>query len=911
MPLSSGEQLSHYKILSMIGKGGMGEVYLGTDTRLDRSVAIKVSSREFNDRFEREARAISALNHPNICTLYDVGPNYLVMEYIEGDSLSKLLERGPLPLDKALTYAAQIVDALSAAHAKGIVHRDLKPGNIMVTKNGAKVLDFGLAKLSHERLSTESGASIETVTEPITKAGAILGTLYYMAPEQVEGKETDERSDIFSFGAVFYEMVTGQRAFTGETQAAVLAAILKDQPPPMSQRQPATPRALERVVRRCLEKKPEDRWRSAHDLKPAIELIDLDAPAPTSASSSVPVQALSPEPKARPWFWPAIATGLLALVALGFGGYRYWQANSFTDLPLVRQDVNLGLDVELMPPVTFATNFAISPDGARIAYIARPTAGGPPRLYTRRLDRSNAIELPGSENPRHPFFSPDGEWLGFSSQQKLYKISVDGGALLPLMDLRGQFQGAAWGKGMMIVAQGGLPLVRIADTGGSQPTPLGPFLPGEIIQSSPQLLPGDESVFFATNLGNETGLPDPNKSRMDVISLQDQKRTVLQTNTAVARYVPSRGATGHLLYTSQGGLYAVPFHPGKLEKQGPAVPVLSDMLIVGNTVGKYSVSETGTLIYQKGSPQATVGALETLQWIDNTGKAEPILAEPADYDSARVSPDGTRLAIAVLEGARQNIRVLDWSNGRTTSLTFGDADYYYPAWTPDGKHVVFTRSDGGLYFAPADGSGQRQQLTQSVATKAQIASSFSPDGTRLAFAQRDSGTSQIWTVSISRESGQLRAGKIEKFVDSEFVDTVPKFSPDGKWLAYASTRSGGPQILVRPAVGQAGQWVIPAQTANFPMWSRSSQDLIYTTLVGQGTPQIMAVHYSTQGDAFVLDKPRVWLASVPSNPHDLSPDGKRLLAIVQQGAAAAPLASREIVFLQNFFDELRRRAPVK
>ena len=278
MPLSSGEQLGHYKILSMIGKGGMGEVYLGTDTRLGRSVAIKVSSREFNDRFEREAHAISTLNHPNICTLHDVGPNYLVMEYIEGETLSKIIERGPLPLDKALSYAVQIVDALAAAHAKGVIHRDLKPGNIIITKNGAKVLDFGLAKISTEKISAESAANIQTVTEPITRAGAVLGTLYYMSPEQVEGKETDERSDIFSFGVVFYEMITGQRPFTGDTQAAVLAALLKDQPPPMSQRQPAVPRQLERVVRKCLEKKPDDRWHSARDLKPTLELIDLDAP---------------------------------------------------------------------------------------------------------------------------------------------------------------------------------------------------------------------------------------------------------------------------------------------------------------------------------------------------------------------------------------------------------------------------------------------------------------------------------------------------------------------------------------------------------------------------------------------------------------------------------------------------------
>src|ERR1700730_13349028 len=278
MRLTPGEKLGPYEITGLIGKGGMGEVYRANDTRLSRSVAIKVSSREFNDRFEREAKAISALNHPNICTLYDVGPNYLVMEFVEGEMLSKIIERGPLPLDKALAYAVQIVDALAAAHAKGVIHRDLKPGNIIITKNGVKVLDFGLAKLSTEKVSSESSANIQTLTEPITGAGAILGTLYYMAPEQVEGKEADERSDIFSFGVVFYEMITGQRPFTGDTQAAVLAALLRDQPPAMSQWQPAVPRQLERVVRKCLEKKPDDRWHSARDLKPTLELIDLDAP---------------------------------------------------------------------------------------------------------------------------------------------------------------------------------------------------------------------------------------------------------------------------------------------------------------------------------------------------------------------------------------------------------------------------------------------------------------------------------------------------------------------------------------------------------------------------------------------------------------------------------------------------------
>lgn len=926
MPLSPKDRLGPYEILDRIGKGGMGEVYRARDARLNRDVAIKVSTREFatkesKDRFEREAHAIAALNHPNICTLFDVGSSpdgsgYLVMELVEGESLSTLLGRGALPVEQALRYAIQIVDALAEAHSKGIVHRDLKPGNIIIAKNGAKVLDFGLAKLTADlkKDSTPSDITL-TITEPITRTGTILGTLSYMAPEQAEGKETDARSDIFSFGVVLYEMLAGRRPFNGDTQAAVLASILKDQPPPLNTHQPTSPqsfdrmipRSFERLVRKCLEKKPDDRWQSARDLKPALELIDLDAPPPVAATST---HAAPPPPAPRKrWLWPAIATGLVVIFGAGFGGYRYYQANSFTDLPLLRQDVNLGPDIELMPPVPFATNFAISPDGARIVYIARPTAGGPPRLYTRRLDRANAIELPGTENPRNPFFSPDGEWIGFVVDRKLYKISVDGGALVPLMDLAGQFEGASWVPNMIVVAQGGSPLVRISDTGGGQPTTLAPFAEGEILQSSPQILPGGEAVLFATNLGNKTGLPDPNQSRVEAMSLKDHKRTIVQNNTNSARYVHSRGGLGHLLYTFQGGLYAVPFNASTLEKQGPAVPVLNDMQANANINGKYSVSDSGTLIYQKGLQQSPAGALRTLQWIDAAGKVDPIPAEPADLDAARVSPDGSRLAVEVIEGGRHNIRVLDWRSGRTTSLTFGDGDYGYPLWTPDGQQVVFARSSGNIYFAPADGSGQRQQLTQAGdANHVMMPWSFSPDGTQLAFLQQGAGPTQIWMLPIHKEGGQLRAGTAEKFTITQSFEDSPNFSPDGKWLAYWSRSSNGLQIHVRPTSGQAGLWMITTAqaAAGMPMWSHSSSDLLFRQ--SPDSP-MMAAHYTAQGDTFVADKPRLWMANTNGLIADLSPDGKRLLAIVSQRAAAATPVAHEIVFLQNFFDELRRRAP--
>jgi serine/threonine protein kinase len=398
--LKPGDSLGPYRIDSLLGKGGMGEVYRGTDTRLGRSVAIKISRREFSDRFEREAKAISSLNHPHVCTLYDVGPNYLVMEFVEGDTLAHFIKQGPLPLEAVLQYAIQIAGALSAAHANGVIHRDLKPGNIILTKTGVKVLDFGLAKLGPSKFSASGSSETMTMTEPMTEPGSIVGTVQYMSPEQAEGKDTDERSDIFSFGAVLYEMLTGRRAFDGETKTAILAAILKDQPAPIQQFQPMAPRSLDRVVRKCLEKKPADRWHSAHDLTQTLELIDLGGPAGATAlvSAAASVSGTSgiqaaPQRSRRKWLWSAVA--MAAVIALAIVGWDWWRANHFTDLPAIRQDVDLGSDIALANPIAFVTNVVISPDGTRIAYVARPASGGVVRLYTRRLDQPMPVELPG------------------------------------------------------------------------------------------------------------------------------------------------------------------------------------------------------------------------------------------------------------------------------------------------------------------------------------------------------------------------------------------------------------------------------------------------------------------------------------------------------------------------------------
>ena len=549
--LKPGDALGPYRVDALLGKGGMGEVYRGTDTRLGRAVAIKVSAREFSDRFEREAHAISSLNHPNVCTLYDVGPNYLVMEFVEGDTLAHLVKQGPMPLDKVLPYAIQIADALSAAHAKGVIHRDLKPANIILTASGVKVLDFGLAKLNSAAKFGASGSSeLATKTEPMTESGSILGTLHYMSPEQAEGKETAEASDIFSFGSVLYEMLTGQRAFDGETKTAVLAAILKDQPAPIQQFQPLIPRSLDRVVRKCLEKKPADRWHSAHDLKQFLELIDLAAPA-TGATASASVSSASgvqPAPPSRPkWLWPAIAAA--GVIAAGAGLYLWapWQPKAPTQS--VRFQVGPAEKMTFIP----GGYMTVSPDGRWMVF---PATGddGRTRYYIRALDGVEVRALTGTEGSTvlaPAAWSYDSRWVIFATGNngKLQKVDIQGDPPENIGDFPGALNGASWNSDGVIIAGSSLsanPLYKVPASGG-QAAPLTALAPGDSAHLWPQFLPDGKHFLY------ERVSTDPAKAGVYIGSIDakpaEQSTQRLLASDRQAYYAPSSaGGAGHLIF---------------------------------------------------------------------------------------------------------------------------------------------------------------------------------------------------------------------------------------------------------------------------------------------------------------------------------------------------------------------------
>jgi serine/threonine-protein kinase len=877
MPLSRGDTLGPYEIVGQLGAGGMGIVYRARDTRLGRDVAIKVSAERFSERFEREAKLIASLNHQNICSLYDVGQSFLVMELVEGPTLAERIAEGPIPLEESLHIAAQIAEALQSAHDQGIVHRDLKPGNIKIKPDGTvKVLDFGLAKMGGG--APASSPDSPTMSMAATQAGVILGTAAYMSPEQARGKPTDKRTDIWAFGAVLYEMITGRQLFRGEDISETLASVIMKEPDLAE-----IPPRVERVLRRCLEKDPKKRLR---DISGVALLLDQGKIIPTAA----------PKQKSTSWLWPSAAVaGLIIAAVMGVGWYRNRVAEPALK-PLMRLNVDLGRQAVFNTSSINGSNVILSPDGQRLAYISQS------RLFIQHLDQPTPRELPGTQGVYQAFFSPDGQWLAFFSGASLKKISVDGGAVVPLCPI-GTGKGGTWGEDGFIIAaftSGGV-LSRIPEGGGS-PVPVTELAPGEVTHRWPQVIPGGKAVVYTAN----TGAAGFDTANIKVRSLIDGRTKTIQQGGTYGRVVQSSKEHAFLLYIRGNALFAAPFDIGRLEVAGNAVQVLDVSGASASGAVEMDISSEGTLVYRA----LTGGGLMTLQWMDAAGKLAPLISKPAVYGRPSVSPQGDRIAVEVYDSSGSDIYVYDPRRNNMSHLTFGGSNVA-PLWTPDGRYIVFQNA-GGMGWIPSDGGVAPQPLTRS--NNLQFPWSFSPDGKRLGFLEAGKTGYDLWflPLDIDSKSG-IRPGKPEPFLTSDADERSPSFSPDGRWIAYSSNESGTFEVYVRAFPDKGGKWQISSGGANYPFWSRTGHELIFETV----DAHIMSVSYSVENGSFKSETPRLWspksivnLVNSVKN-FDLAPDGKRIAALMPAETAEDPNLQSHVILLLNFFDELERRVPTK
>ncbi len=747
-----------------------------------------------------------------------------------------------------------------------------------------KVLDFGLAKAFAGDGANEDPSNSPTLSMAATMQGVILGTAAYMSPEQAKGKQVDKRTDIWAFGAVLYELLSGKQAFPGADISEILAAVIKTEPD--WQALPAATSAKVRdLLRHCLQKDKRFRLRDAGDAQ--IEIEDATAAPKDSGATQ-----LAPASTSKlPW---AVAAALVVLLVVTAGAL--WRATRPVEQvlrPLVRLDVDLGADVSLGSVA--GADEIISPDGTRIVYVSQN------RLFTQRLDQPNSTELAGTQGAYAPFFSPDGRWVAFFSSGKLQKISVDGGSAITLCDAQAG-QGGSWGEDGNIIAALNFTgsLSRIPSAGGP-PTPVTDLQNGEYTHRWPQILPGGKAVMFTAH----TAPNGFDGAKIEVISLADHSRKTLVRGGTYGRYLPS----GHLVYVNRGKLFAVPFDADRLEVHGTPAPVL-DQVGCNTTYGSAQLdfSQSGTMIYRSGGAEG--GGLLTVAWLDGAGKAQPLLAKPGAYGNPSLSPDGQRLAVDVTEGSGTDMWVYDWQRDTMTRLTFtGKEDR--PVWSPDGRYIAFNAVGEGMSVIRSDGSGKPQRLTQSK--NRQVPWSFAPDGKRLAFFESGSGTGfDLWTVPLESDSAGLRAGKPEVFLQTTANEYLPSFSPDGRWMAYASNESGTLQVCVRAFPDKGGKWQISNSGGTIPIWSRNGHELFFETL----DHHVMVAAYAVKGDSFEADKPRMWSEKQLGGDFggvlnvDLAPDGKRIAALMPVETAEAQKAQNHVTFLENFSDELRRKAPV-
>ena len=914
--LAQGMRLGVFEVGELLGEGGMGKVYRARDTTLDRDVALKVLPEAFADdpdrlaRFEREAKVLASLSHPNIGGIFGLeeqaDTRALVLELVEGPTLADLIAargaeaprlqggetprggggRTGLPADQALEIARQIADALEAAHEQGIIHRDLKPANIKVRPDGTvKVLDFGLAK-AFEPETADPNMSVSptiSLTAAATQMGMVIGTAAYMAPEQAKGLPVDKRADIWAFGAVLFEMLTGKRLFEAGDVSEMLASVLvKD--PDVSSIGGDVPAHVRSVVRRCLVKDPKERLRDIGDVRLALAGVFESATVAATPSPEAP-------PAAKPWQRPAIIAAV-ALLAAAVGAMAVWWRTPTPERPLTRF-------VASAPPAapyagtTSNSDLALSPDGRRLVYVAAPDG----TLQVRPLDSLDGTTgLGGVDGAGNPFFSPGGEWVAFAtfSDTSWKKVSVLGGPALTLWDAPSAPRGAAWGPDDRIIfahAASGTGLFRGPAAGGETVVLTTPDTDaGELNHWWPELLPGGRALLFTVVRGSR----DQDRE-IALLDLDTGDRRVLVPGGSHPRYAPS----GHIVYGTEGTLRAVGFDLATLTVTGDPVPVVDQVRTTSSGAVSFAISSAGTLAYATGG-SATTGS-RVFVWVDREGRGTPAAAEALDYQEFALSPDGTRVAVRTRRQEGQDVWVIDLDRGTTTRLTFDPANELFPTWTPDGRRVAFGTATQGLAWKAADGSGEATPLDTDPDRFPQT---FTPDGAVLVFERRSGDSADIGMLGVDGAPAPTL------LLDTEFEERNAALSPDGRWLAYESNESGRLEVFVRPFpdVG-AGRWQVSTGGGQWPVWHPAGDELFF-----RGLSNVMALAFTTEptftpGAVTSLFD---WDFGTGGNRRmAVSPDGQRFLLLREGDAQQTPDEGPppQVIVVENWLEELKRLVP--
>jgi serine/threonine-protein kinase len=889
-----GQKLGAYEVVAKLGEGGMGEVYRARDTKLHRDVAVKVLPPLFASdpgrliRFEREAQTLAALNHPHVAQIYGVveHPAALVMEFVDGETLAQRIARGPLPVDEALPLARQIAAALEAAHQRGIVHRDLKPANIMLTAEGAvKVLDFGLAKaldpVSDATATPRAMANSPTFTSPATQIGVVLGTAAYMAPEQAKGKPVDRRVDVWAFGCVFYEMVTGRRAFAGEDVTDVIAAIMRDEPDwsRLPRGREALPPMAERYLQRCLHKNPGERVQDMGDVRLALNGA-FDAPTTASAPFA-----------SAPW-WNARNFAVAIILAIAAGATAGWALKRVPPPAPVRR-----LTITPSPPIAIANtnrDLAITPDGMTIVYFA--IQGATRELFARRMDALVPTALSDARLCFEPTVSPDSQWVAFSDEGEftLRKVSLSGGSATTIASIGREMRGASWGDDGAIVYATTEGLWRVPASGG---TPVSIARPdrarGEAEYSWPEVLPASSAVLFT--------ITSEGAAREKAVAIRDLKLGTTKVLIHGATN-PHYSRTGHLLYVSERTLHAVRFDTGTLEISGTPVTVAEDVPAKAAGAADAVMSGDGTLAYIPGVSSAQ----RQLVWIDRDGARTVLPAPLRGYSVPRISPDGTRVALDVRE---QLVNIWIWEIARQTLTRLTDTPLFdgVPLWSRDGRRIIFASGRNGpqrIFTQAADGSAPAQELFH--AAKLAQPSSLTPDGLHLLYLYRsDTGGVPNADIMMIPLQGTITSSPVLASTANELNAEV---SPDGHFLAYESNESGTDEVWVRPFPNvQSGRWQISVKGGTKPAWAAGGRELYYVS----PDDHLFRVDVTLQ-PVFRAGAPKAAIetaifARVGPRTYDVSPDGRRLLVIEPLGNAQSPLTTITVVFGQG--DELKRLLP--